>query len=92
MKLNSDPFEKVRSGSKTVELHLFNEKCRMVKVGDFVEFTNIISGEKTTVCVIALHKHPSFEELYRVFKRNLEMEKPGYSSGDNPHSDDTKKY
>ena len=55
MKLNSTPFEKVRSGSKTVELHLFNEKCRMVKVGDFVEFINIISGEKTTVCVIALH-------------------------------------
>lgn len=92
MKLNPDPFEKIRSGSKTVELRLFDEKRRMVKVGDFVEFTNNISGEKITVRVIALHKHPSFEDLYRVFKRNLEMEKLGYGSGDNPHPDDMKKY
>ena len=38
MKLNRDPFEKIKSGSKTIEMRLFDEKRQRISVGDFIEF------------------------------------------------------
>ena len=39
MKLNSKPFESIKSGSKTIELRLNDEKRQQVSVGDFIEFS-----------------------------------------------------
>lgn len=41
MKLKSEPFEKMKSGAKTVELRLNDEKRQLVQIGDFIEFTLI---------------------------------------------------
>ena len=40
MNLAPSPFEMIKSGAKTIELRLYDEKRRAVKVGDTIEFTN----------------------------------------------------
>ena len=40
MKLYSDSFEKIKFGSKTIEMRLNDEKRKAIKIGDFIEFTN----------------------------------------------------
>lgn len=65
MRLKSEPFEKIKSGAKTIELRLNDEKRQQVKVGDFIEFTLIDdSSRKLTTRVTALHKYNSFRELF----------------------------
>lgn len=38
MQLNPAPFEKIKSGAKTIELRLNDEKRRRIKTGDKIEF------------------------------------------------------
>ncbi len=65
MKLNPEPFAKIRSGEKTIELRLYDEKRQKIKAGDTIFFTNNATGEVLKVKVVKLHLFPSFEELYR---------------------------
>lgn len=67
MKLNNEPFNLIKNGTKTVELRLNDEKRKLLNIGDKIEFTNITNGEKLSVDIISLHKYPSFEELYKHF-------------------------
>lgn len=39
MKLKQEPFEKIRNGSKTIELRIYDEKRQQVQIGDFIEFS-----------------------------------------------------
>ncbi len=64
MKLNPAPFAMIKSGRKTIELRLYDEKRRKISVGDAIVFTNEQSGERLTVKVLKLHKFPSFAHLY----------------------------
>lgn len=75
MNLYSEPFEMIRSGHKTIELRLNDEKRQKIKVGDMIEFTQTKTGEKLTAEVIALHRFVSFAELYR----ELPLLKCGYT-------------
>ena len=45
MKLHPAPFEMIKSGKKTIELRLYDEKRRKIKVGDEIIFTNTVNGE-----------------------------------------------
>ncbi|MCM1508183.1 MAG: DUF1810 family protein [Ruminococcus flavefaciens] len=79
MKLKSEPFEKMKSGSKTIELRLNDEKRQLVQVGDFIEFALIDDTiQKITTRVIELHHFNSFRELYA----NLPKEKMGYTENE----------
>lgn len=69
MKLKNEPFVSIKNGLKTIEMRLFDEKRQQIKVGDTIEFTNIVSLEKLKVKVIALHKFKNFEELYSHFNK-----------------------
>ena len=62
MKLQTKPFESIANGSKTIELRLYDEKRQQVKVGDEIEFTE--GKRRILTSVIALHRFPSFAELY----------------------------
>lgn len=65
MRLKSEPFEKIGSGAKTIELRLNDEKRQQVKIGDFIEFTLIgTDSRKITTRVTALHQYNSFRELF----------------------------
>jgi ASC-1-like (ASCH) protein len=39
MKLQPNPFEQIKNGSKTLELRLNDEKRQLIKVGDEIEFS-----------------------------------------------------
>ena len=89
MKLQAAPFEKIKSGCKTIELRLNDEKRQKVAVGDFIEFSRIDDPErKIQTRVTALHKYASFSELYAV----LPKEKFGYASDENADPDDMDKF
>lgn len=81
MKLRLSPFEKIKDGSKTIELRLYDEKRQKVKIGDFIEFTCLDDAtQKIQTRVTALHRYSSFAELYN----SLPKEKLGYSHADTP--------
>ena len=46
MKLNNEPFEKIKNETKTVELRLNDEKRQLLRVKDLIEFTNRNTNEK----------------------------------------------
>lgn len=74
MKLNEAPFEMIKSGTKTIELRLYDDKRRKVKVGDTILFKS--GREKLTATVKALHIFRNFEELYAA----LPLDKCGYTA------------
>lgn len=65
MQLQPAPFEKIKAGTKTIELRLFDDKRRKLRTGDTIVFTNTESGEKLKVNVLELSVFDSFEELYK---------------------------
>ncbi len=89
MKLRLSPFEKIKNGSKTIELRLYDEKRQKVQVGDFIEFT-CLDDEKLRLQtrVTALHRFTSFAELYA----SLPKEKLGYKSTDTPDPNHMNEY
>ena len=76
MKLRPAPFEMIKSGQKTIELRLYDEKRQLIKVGDEIIFTNIVTEEKLHVKVSNLHRFDSFDDLYK----SLPLLKCGYTS------------
>ncbi len=75
MKLHAAPFEAIKSGKKTIELRLWDEKRQKIKRGDTVLFTNTENGEQLRATVLHLHRFDSFEALYAV----LPLLKCGYT-------------
>lgn len=76
MNLYESPFEKIKRGTKTIELRLYDEKRRRVSVGDEIEFHSLSDPSRTLLCrVIAMHLFDSFEELYA----SLPLTKCGYT-------------
>lgn len=69
MKLNNGPFNKIKNGTKTIELRLNDEKRQKLNINDNIEFTNIKTSEKITVKIKSLHKYQNFKELYEHFDK-----------------------
>lgn len=89
MKLRTLPFEKIKNGSKTIELRLNDEKRQKVQIGDFIEFSCLDeSKQKIQTRVTALHHFSSFEELYTA----LPKEKLGYTPAETPVPDHMNEY
>ena len=75
MNLHARPFFDVQNGSKTIELRLYDEKRRLIEVGDTIVFTH--SDDASHICtalVKALHIFPDFAALYAA----LPLDKCGY--------------
>lgn len=64
MNLYPAPFDAIRTGRKTVEMRLNDEKRQMIKIGDLIRFTNTVTDEILTVKVVEKNVYPSFYELY----------------------------
>ena len=90
MKLHASPFEMIKSGKKTIELRLYDEKRQRIKEGDVIAFTNTSNGEKMRATVKALHRFDSFEELYKT----LPLLQCGYTVDDvdTAHPSDMEQY
>ena len=78
MKLHASPFNMIKSGEKTIELRLYDEKRRQICEGDVIIFTNTATGEKLTANVKKLHRFDSFEALYQA----LPLLQCGYTAED----------
>jgi len=64
MKLQSEPFEKMKSGKKTLELRLYDEKRRSIKPGDEIEFSELPGLEnKIKTKVVGLFRYGTFAEM-----------------------------
>ena len=50
MKLNPSPFKMIKEGNKTIELRLYDEKRKMISVGDTITFVNT-ADSYDTLCV-----------------------------------------
>ena len=78
MKLQPSPFERIKSGKKTIELRLYDEKRRKIQSGDEIEFTNAETGEIISVTVVDLFVFDSFSDLYK----SLPLDSCGYSESE----------
>ena len=75
MQLAPQPMSKIKSGRKTIELRLYDEKRRLIKIGDKIEFTDTENPEnKLLVKVLGIYRFESFAELYE----KLDLLKCGY--------------
>ncbi len=74
MNLWDSSFAKMKNGSKTIELRLFDEKRRKISVGDIINFKNTKTYDVIYAEVKALHIFKNFEELYNA----LPLDKCGY--------------
>lgn len=88
MNLCDKPFEMIKSGEKTIELRLYDEKRQKITVSDEIIFENIDTGEKVNVQVKSIYVFKNFNELYK----SLPLNKCGYKENDFPKPDDMDAY
>ena len=88
MRLNEDPFERMKSGVKKVEVRLNDSKRGKVRVGDEIVFSKVGGSgggsevERIRVKVVALKKFNSFKELFDFFgAEKLGLNGGGHGSG-----------
>ena len=71
MSLNPAPFEKIKNGKKSIEIRLYDEKRRGVKIGDIIIFSKLPEKtEKIKVEVIRLSISRSFRDLFSNFEKS----------------------
>ena len=86
--LNPAPFASVKSGKKTVEMRLYDDKRRLIKPGDLITFTNTETAEKIVCAVLAIKVFENFESLYA----NYDKQKLGYLEKEIASPEDMKQY
>lgn len=66
MKLQENPFERIKNGTKTVEFRLYDEKRSKIKIGDQIEFAKLPDLQETIlVDVLDLYREDTFENLFK---------------------------
>jgi ASC-1-like (ASCH) protein len=76
MRLNANPFERIRLGKKTIEIRLFDEKRQEINLNDIIEFLMLPEmEEKILVEVRGLLRYKTFSDLLNDFS----MSNFGYS-------------
>lgn len=77
MSVKEKYYNLLKSGRKTIELRLLDDKRRKIKIGDEIEFSNVSNTNETFLAqVINLHKAPDFETL--CFK--IDVQQAGFLS------------
>lgn len=77
MHLQLEHYNQVKNGIKTIELRLFDEKRKQIKVGDLLQFYNAPNAEDAfNTKIINLHKYPSFKDLCA----NIDCRKCGFET------------
>ena len=76
MNLTPAPMQEIRTGNKTIEFRLHDEKRKQISVGDTIKFINTEDSNDTLrVKVVDLFLFSSFAELYD----NLPLLNCGYN-------------
>ncbi len=61
--LHQEPFEKIKNGSKTVESRLYDNKRRLINVGDTIVFTSRHTHESIEKKISNIQIFNSFSEM-----------------------------
>ena len=69
MNLYPESFDLIKTGNKTVEMRLYDEKRRKLSIGGLIVFTNTKTKEELTVGIVDLKQFDSFESLYANYKK-----------------------
>ena len=69
MNLCPEPFNFIKTGSKKVEMRLFDEKRRKLSIGDLIVFANTETKEELLAEVTGLKQFNSFDSLYANYKK-----------------------
>lgn len=64
MRVEGEVFAAIVAGEKTIESRLNDEKRRLIKVGDNIEFTSRVDGATILVEVAELLHYRNFSELF----------------------------
>lgn len=88
MKLQNDPFVKIKNKTKTIEMRLNDEKRKNIKLNDVIEFTNVLTNEKLSVKVLNLYHYHDFKKLYQ----NHDKVSIGYLENEDANPSDMEKY
>ena len=68
MRLQPEPFNKIRSGTKKIEIRLFDEKRQQLKVDDLIIFTRMDDeSEHVQAKIINLVQFNLFKDLYDAY-------------------------
>lgn len=66
MKLQENPFERIKDGTKTIEFRLYDEKRNKIQIGDQIEFSKLPDLQETIlVYVLDLYRASTFENLFK---------------------------
>lgn len=88
MHLNEGPYKKIESGTKTIEMRLYDEKRQTMHKGDTIEIENRANGQKMEVEIVEMYPFSSFADIYsRWDKISL-----GYEEGDVAQPQDMEMY
>jgi len=88
MNLNPGPFESIKSGRKTVEMRLNDNKRKPLRKGDYIVFKNTETKEEIVVEIIDKIVYADFYELYR-YHDKISI---GYAENEDAHPDDMLEY
>lgn len=88
MHLHHQPFTLIKNGTKTIEMRLNDEKRKIIKVGDRIQFDDRLSHDICMTEVIGLHYFSSFQKLYQAFDK----EKLGYLKEEDANPEDMEQY
>ncbi len=70
MHLFREPFEKVRGGKQNIDVRLYDEKRRGIRIGDIIAFKELPDNKEEVECrVIGLSMFGSFRDLFSAFER-----------------------
>ena len=66
LKLQPKYFDYINNGTKRIELRLYDEKRRKIKIGDKIEFSKLPElQEIILVEVVDLYREETFEKLFK---------------------------
>ena len=88
LNLDPGPFDLIKNGLKDVEMRIYNEYRKLFNIGDHIEFTNNLNGEKLSVEITNLQLFPTFVELYQHYPK----ERLGYKLDEDANPVDMEKY
>lgn len=78
LKVKEKYYNLLKSGKKDIELRLYDDKRKLIQIGDMIEFANF-SDSRNTFCaeVVALHRAADFATLcQKIDCRRAGMECP----------------
>ena len=67
MNLDDLYFKKIKKGTKTVELRLYDVKRKSLKENDIIVFNNRKTNEKIEVVIKGLERYQTFEEIINIY-------------------------